>query len=190
MNLQELKAKSPADLLAYAEDLDIENASTLRKQDMMFAILKQLASNEVPIFGDGVLEVLQDGFGFLRSAQSNYLPGPDDIYVSPSQVRRFGLRTGDTVQGEIRSPKDGERYFALLKVNEINFSDPEAESRLRRVGQFLPHIHSSSSSIRASDSTSSYSSVPTSTSWARTSLHPSCENWFGTRSTKLRRGEE
>ncbi len=126
MNLQELKAKSPADLLAYAEDLDIENASTLRKQDMMFAILKQLANNEVPIFGDGVLEVLQDGFGFLRSAQSNYLPGPDDIYVSPSQVRRFGLRTGDTVQGEIRSPKDGERYFALLKVNEINFSEPDA----------------------------------------------------------------
>ena len=125
MNLQELKAKSPAELLAYAENLDIENASTLRKQDMMFAILKQLASNEVPIFGDGVLEVLQDGFGFLRSAQSNYLPGPDDIYVSPSQIRRFGLRTGDTVQGEIRSPKDGERYFALLKVNEINFSDPD-----------------------------------------------------------------
>jgi len=126
MNLQELKAKSPADLLAYAEGLDIENASTLRKQDMMFAILKQLASNEVPIFGDGVIEVLQDGFGFLRSAESNYLPGPDDIYVSPSQVRRFGLRTGDTVEGEIRSPKDGERYFALLKVNEINFGEPES----------------------------------------------------------------
>ncbi|MHA1555072.1 MAG: transcription termination factor Rho, partial [Alphaproteobacteria bacterium] len=125
MNLQELKAKSPADLLAYAEDLEIENASTLRKQDMMFAILKQLALNEVAIFGDGVLEVLQDGFGFLRSAQSNYLPGPDDIYVSPSQVRRFGLRTGDTVQGEIRAPKQGERYFALLKVNEINFAEPE-----------------------------------------------------------------
>ncbi|MCG8651208.1 MAG: transcription termination factor Rho, partial [Pirellulales bacterium] len=126
MNLQELKAKSPADLLAYAEELDIENASTLRKQDMMFAILKQLANNDVPIFGDGVLEVLQDGFGFLRSAESNYLPGPDDIYVSPSQVRRFGLRTGDTVQGQIRAPKDGERYFALLKVNEINFAEPEA----------------------------------------------------------------
>ncbi|MHA1536895.1 MAG: transcription termination factor Rho [Alphaproteobacteria bacterium] len=125
MNLQELKTKSPADLLAYAEGLDIENASTLRKQDMMFAILKQLAANEVPIFGDGVLEMLQDGFGFLRSAQSNYLPGPDDIYVSPSQIRRFGLRTGDTVQGEIRSPKDGERYFAMLKVNEINFCEPE-----------------------------------------------------------------
>jgi transcription termination factor Rho len=126
MNLQELKAKSPADLLAFAEELEIENASTLRKQDMMFAILKQLANNEVPIYGDGVLEVLSDGFGFLRSAEANYLPGPDDIYVSPSQVRRFGLRTGDTVEGEIRSPKDGERYFALLKVDQVNFGDPEA----------------------------------------------------------------
>ena len=126
MNLKELKQKSPADLLAYAEELEIENASTMRKQDMMFAILKRLAENDVPIFGDGVLEVLQDGFGFLRSPEANYLPGPDDIYVSPSQVRRFGLRTGDTVEGEIRSPKDGERYFALLKVNEINFGDPQA----------------------------------------------------------------
>ncbi|MEM7226849.1 MAG: transcription termination factor Rho [Pseudomonadota bacterium] len=125
MNLQELKTKSPADLLAYAEELEIENASTLRKQDMMFAILKQLAENDVAIYGAGVLEVLQDGFGFLRSPEANYLPGPDDIYVSPSQVRRFGLRTGDTVAGEIRSPKDGERYFALLKVNEINFDPPE-----------------------------------------------------------------
>ena len=125
MNLQELKSKTPADLLAYAEELDIENASGLRKQDMMFAILKQLAVNDVSINGDGVLEVLQDGFGFLRSPESNYLPGPDDIYVSPSQVRRFSLRTGDTVLGQIRAPKDGERYFALLKVNEINFGDPE-----------------------------------------------------------------
>ena len=124
MNLQELKNKNPADLLAYAEDLEVENASSLRKQDMMFAILKQLAENEVAIFGIGVLEVLQDGFGFLRSPESNYLPGPDDIYVSPSQVRRFGLRTGDTVEGEIRSPKDGERYFALLKINKVNFADP------------------------------------------------------------------
>ncbi|GHD39681.1 transcription termination factor Rho [Thalassobaculum fulvum] len=126
MNLQELKSKSPADLLAFAEELEIENASTLRKQDMMFAILKQLADNDVPIYGQGVLETLPDGFGFLRSPESNYLPGPDDIYVSPSQVRRFGLRTGDTVEGEIRAPKDGERYFALLKVNSINFEDPEA----------------------------------------------------------------
>jgi len=124
MNLKELKSKSPADLLAYAEELEIENASTLRKQEMMFAILKQLAENDVPISGDGVLEVLQDGFGFLRSPEANYLPGPDDIYVSPSQVRRFGLRTGDTVEGQIRSPKDGERYFALLKVTNINFGDP------------------------------------------------------------------
>ena len=126
MNLTELKSKSPADLLAYAEELQIENASTLRKQDMMFAILKQLAHNDVAIFGTGVLEVLQDGFGFLRSPEANYLPGPDDIYVSPSQVRRFSLRTGDTVEGQIRSPKDGERYFALLKVNSINFEDPAA----------------------------------------------------------------
>ena len=125
MNLQELKQKSPQDLLAYAEELEIENASNLRKQDIMFAILKQLAENDVPIFGDGVLEILQDGFGFLRSPEANYLPGPDDIYVSPSQIRRFGLRTGDTVEGEIRAPKDGERYFALLKVGQINFDDPD-----------------------------------------------------------------
>ncbi|NQW11902.1 MAG: transcription termination factor Rho [Alphaproteobacteria bacterium] len=126
MNLQELKTKTPADLLAFAEELEIENASTLRKQDMMFAILKQLADNDVAIFGQGVLETLSDGFGFLRSPESNYLPGPDDIYISPSQVRRFGLRTGDTVEGEIRAPKDGERYFALLRVNQINFEDPDA----------------------------------------------------------------
>jgi len=125
MNLQELKKKTPADLLAYAEELDIENASTLRKQEMMFAILKQLAENEVAIHGDGVLEILQDGFGFLRAPEANYLPGPDDIYVSPSQIRRFSLRTGDTVEGQIRAPKDGERYFALLKVNKINFDDPD-----------------------------------------------------------------
>ena len=125
MNLQELKKKTPAELLNYAEELQIESASSLRKQELMFAILKTLASNDQAIFGDGVLEVLQDGFGFLRSPEANYLPGPDDIYVSPSQVRRFGLRTGDTVEGEIRSPKDGERYFALLKVNKINFDDPE-----------------------------------------------------------------
>ena len=124
MNLQELKTKSPGDLLAFAEELEIENASSLRKQDTVFAILKQLADNDVAIFGIGVLEVLQDGFGFLRSPEANYLPGPDDIYVSPSQVRRFALRTGDTVEGEIRSPKEGERYFALLKINLINFADP------------------------------------------------------------------
>ena len=126
MHLQELKDKSPAELLAFAEELEVENASTLRTQDMMFAILKNLAENEVTIRGAGVLEVLSDGFGFLRAPESNYLPGPDDIYISPSQVKRFGLRTGDTVEGEIRAPKDGERYFALLKVESINFEDPEA----------------------------------------------------------------
>ncbi len=125
MNLQELKQKSPSDLLAYAENLEIQNASSLRKQDMMFAILKQLAQNDIAIFGDGVLEILQDGFGFLRAPEANYLPGPDDIYVSPSQVRRFSLRTGDTVEGRIRAPKDGERYFALLKVQNVNFGPPE-----------------------------------------------------------------
>ena len=111
MNLQELKRKTPAELLAFAEELQIENASSLRKQDMMFAILKQLAENDVPISGDGVLEVLPDGFGFLRSPEANYLAGPDDIYVSPSQVRRFGLRTGDTVEGEIRSPARRRALF-------------------------------------------------------------------------------
>ena len=126
MHLKELKSKSASDLLAYAEELEIENASTLRTQDMMFAILKQLAENDVTIRGAGVLEVLSDGFGFLRAPESNYLPGPDDIYISPSQVRRFSLRTGDTVEGEIRAPKDGERYFALLKVESINFEDPDA----------------------------------------------------------------
>ena len=126
IHLQDLKKKTPADLLAFAEELEVENASTLRKQDMMFSILKLLAADEVPIVGNGVLEVLQDGFGFLRSPEANYLPGPDDIYVSPSQVRRFSLRTGDTVEGEIRAPKDGERYFALLKVIKINFDEPES----------------------------------------------------------------
>ena len=126
IHLQDLKKKTPAELLAFAEELEVENASTLRKQDMMFSILRQLADEEVPIVGNGVLEVLQDGFGFLRSPEANYLPGPDDIYVSPSQVRRFGLRTGDTVEGEIRAPKDGERYFALLKVDKINFDEPDS----------------------------------------------------------------
>ena len=125
MHLQELKQKNPAELLAYAEELEVENASTLRTQDMMFAILKQLAENEVAIRGNGVIEVLSDGFGFLRAPESNYLPGPDDIYVSPSQVKRFGLRTGDTVEGEIRAPKEGERYFALLKVESVNYEDPD-----------------------------------------------------------------
>src|ERR1700678_1045886 len=126
MHLAELKAKSPADLLSFAESLQVENASSLRKQDMLFAILKNLAENDQAIQGDGTLEILPDGFGFLRSPEANYLPGPDDIYVSPSQVRRFGLRTGDTVDGQIRAPRDGERYFALLKVDTVNFEPPDA----------------------------------------------------------------
>ena len=125
MSLQELKEKSPADLVAFAEQFDIENANSMRKQDMMFAILKACAEEGVEIFGSGTLEVLQDGFGFLRSPEANYLPGPDDIYVSPSQMRRFGLRTGDTVDGGIRAPREGERYFALVKVDQINFENPD-----------------------------------------------------------------
>ncbi|MES1202259.1 MAG: transcription termination factor Rho [Pseudomonadota bacterium] len=125
LTLQQLKAKTPAELLAFAEQLEVENANSLRTQDMMFAILKQLAERGVEIGGGGVIEILPDGFGFLRSPQSNYLPGPDDIYVSPNQIRRFGVRGGDTVDGQIRAPKDGERYFALVKVNTVNFEDPE-----------------------------------------------------------------
>jgi transcription termination factor Rho len=125
LTLQELKRKPPAELLALAESLEIEGANTLRSQDMMFAILKSVAERGVEIGGAGVVEILPDGFGFLRSPQSNYLPGPDDIYVSPQQIRKFGLRTGDTVEGQIKAPKDGERYFALTKVNSINFEDPD-----------------------------------------------------------------
>ena len=125
MNIQELKNTSSEELIAKAEKLEIENPSTLRKQEILFAILKKLADNKEEITAGGVLEVLQDGFGFLRAIESNYLPGPDDIYVSPSQIRRFGLRTGDSVEGQVRSPKNGERYFALLKVEQINFESPE-----------------------------------------------------------------
>ena len=125
MHLQDLKQKNPPDLLKYAEELQIENASALRRQDMIFAILKRLADNDVAIYGTGVLEILGDGFGFLRSPDANYLPGPDDVYVSPSQIRRFGLRSGDTVHGAVRAPREGERYFALLKVDTINLEDPE-----------------------------------------------------------------
>ena len=125
MSLQELKDKSPADLLSFAETLEIENANSMRKQDMMFAILKTLAEEGVEISGSGTMEVLPDGFGFLRSPEANYLPGPDDIYVSPSQIRKFGLRTGDTVDGGVRAPREGERYFALVKVDLINFENPE-----------------------------------------------------------------
>jgi transcription termination factor Rho len=125
IKLHELKAKSATELLTFAEELEVENASSMRKQELMFAILKQLAARDTEIIGEGVVEVLQDGFGFLRSADANYLAGPDDIYIAPSQIRRFGLRTGDTVEGPIRSPREGERYFALLKVNTVNFEDPE-----------------------------------------------------------------
>lgn len=125
MNLQELKLKGPTELLQIAEELEVENASTLRKQELIFGILKKTAAQNIPIFGEGVLEILQDGFGFLRSPKSNYLPGPDDIYVSPNQVRKMALRTGDTVEGEIRAPKEGERYFALLKVKSINNDKPD-----------------------------------------------------------------
>jgi len=130
MNLKDLKQKSPTELLTQAEDLGIEEASSMRKQDLMFAILKKLTDENSTICGEGTIEVMPDGFGFLRSAESNYLAGPDDIYVSPAQVKKFGLRTGDTVEGEIRGPKDNERYFALTKVNSINYDDPE-KSKLR-----------------------------------------------------------
>ena len=125
MNLKELKKKTPAELISQAEKLNIENPSTLRKQEILFAILKKLAEKNEQITAGGVLEVLQDGFGFLRAIESNYLPGPDDIYVSPNQIRKFGLRTGDSVEGEIRAPKDQERYFALLKAEKINFDNPD-----------------------------------------------------------------
>lgn len=126
MNIQELKRKSPADLVAFAEQHEIENIGSLRKQDLIFAVLKKMADKDIPIYGQGVVEILQDGFGFLRSPEANYLPGPDDIYVSPTQVRRLGIRTGDTVEGQIRSPRNGERYFGLLKVNKINFEECES----------------------------------------------------------------
>src|ERR671912_1016136 len=126
MHLKELKKRAPAELVEMAEEYEIEAASTMRRQDLMFAILKEVAEDGEEIIGQGTIEVLQDGFGFLRSPESNYLAGPDDIYVSPNQVRKHGLRTGDTVEGEIRAPKDGERYFAMVQINKINFDDPDA----------------------------------------------------------------
>lgn len=125
MHLKDLKKKSPSELVTMAEELGVENASTMRTQDLTFSIIKQMAKNDVVMMDEGVIEVLQDGFGFLRSPESNYLAGPDDIYVSPGQIRRFGLRTGDTVEGEIQAPKEGEKYFALSKISKINFEDPE-----------------------------------------------------------------
>ena len=125
LKLQELKAKTAAELIDFAKENGVENSSSLRKQELLFAILKELAEVDVEIIGEGVIEVLQDGFGFLRSPDANYLPGPDDIYVSPSQIRKFSLKTGDTVEGYIRGPKEGERYFALVKVNSINFEEPK-----------------------------------------------------------------
>src|SRR5205085_5238443 len=125
MHLKDLKKKTPADLVAMAEEMGVEGASTLRKQDLMFSILKAQAERGVEIMGTGTIEVLNDGFGFLRSPEANYLAGPDDIYVAPNQVRRFGIRTGDTLEGEIRAPKDGERYFALTRLTAINFDDPD-----------------------------------------------------------------
>jgi len=125
LNLADLKAKSPKDLLSMAEELEIENASTMRKGEMMFSILKERAEDDWEISGDGVLEVLQDGFGFLRAPEANYLPGPDDIYVSPDVIRQHGLRTGDTVEGVMLAPDENERYFAITKVTQINFEEPE-----------------------------------------------------------------
>src|SRR5690554_6936888 len=126
MHLKELKKRAPAELVAMAEEYEVEGASTTRRQDLMFAILKEVAEDGEEIVGQGTIEVLQDGFGFLRSPEANYLAGPDDIYVSPNQVRKWGLRTGDTVEGEIRAPRDGERYFALTKLTAINFDAPDA----------------------------------------------------------------
>ena len=153
IKLQDLKSKTPTELMSFAEEVEVENAGTLRKQELMFAILKQLAAREVEIIGEGVLEVLLDGFGFLRSPDSNYLAGPDDIYVSPSQIRKFGLRTGDTVEGPIRGPKDSERYFALLKVNLINFEDPEKTKHKVNFDNLTPLYPESRLKMETSDPT-------------------------------------
>jgi transcription termination factor Rho len=152
MNLAELKRRSPAELLEYAEELGIENASTLRKPDLVFTTLKRLAESGVPIYGEGVLEILQDGFGFLRTPDVNYLAGPDDIYVSPSQIRRFGLRTGDLVDGEVRAPKEGERYFALLRVNTINFDPPEKARHRVHFDNLTPYYPTQKLKLEVEDS--------------------------------------
>ena len=121
MQLKDLKKKTPTELLAYAEELEVENAASLRTQDLMYAILKRLSETETMLYGEGVLEVVQDGFGFLRSAEANYLAGPDDIYVAPCHIKKWGLRTGDTIEGEISAPQNGEKYFSLAKINKVNF---------------------------------------------------------------------
>lgn len=157
MKLEDLKLKSPTELLSFAEEVGVENASTMRKQELMFATLKNLAAQDVNIVGTGVVEVLQDGFGFLRSPEANYLPGPDDIYVSPSQIRRFALRTGDTVEGDIRSPKDGERYFALLKVTKINFEEPEAVKHKVHFDNLTPLYPTSWLKLETEDPTKDFS---------------------------------
>ena len=150
VNLTELKRRSPAELLRYAEDLGIDSASTLKKSDLVFAILKRLAETDVPINGEGVLEILQDGFGFLRSPDVNYVAGPDDIYVSPSQIRRFALRTGDVVQGQVRAPKEGERYFALLRANTINFDTPEVARHRVHFDNLTPYYPTAEARISRS----------------------------------------
>ncbi|MFQ5624546.1 MAG: transcription termination factor Rho, partial [Paracoccaceae bacterium] len=154
LSLVDLKSRTPAALLAMAEELEIDNASTMRKGDMMFAILKELADEGVEISGDGVLEVLQDGFGFLRSPEANYLPGPDDIYVSPNQIKKFSLRTGDTVEGLIRAPKEGERYFGLVKVSKINFEDPDAARHKVHFDNLTPLYPDERLKMEIEDSTS------------------------------------
>ena len=145
MNLEDLKKKKPPELLAFAEEHGIEGAAQMRRQELMFAILQKVAAADQVISGSGTLEVLPDGFGYLRSLEASYLPGADDIYISPLQVRKFGLRTGDTVEGEIRAPKDGERYFAMVQINKVNFEDPEPND-LRGIDSFshgrAPHVPS------------------------------------------------
>jgi transcription termination factor Rho len=153
MHLKDLKQKTPAELVTMAEELGVEGASTLRKQDLMFSILKVRAESGAEIMGMGTIEVLNDGFGFLRSPEANYLAGPDDIYVAPSLVRRFGLRTGDTCEGEIRGPKEGERYFALTRVTQINFDDPEAVRHRVNFDNLTPLYPDSKLTLDSSDPT-------------------------------------
>jgi transcription termination factor Rho len=152
MRLKEIKTKMPTELFAFAESLGIDNASSLRRQDLMFAILKNLAENNVEIVGDGILEVLQDGFGFLRSSEANYMAGSDDIYVSPSQIRKYGLKTGDTIDGIIRSPKDGERYFAISKINSVNGDSLEITKHRINFDDLTPLYPNSKLSLEVNNS--------------------------------------